>query len=66
MSSTYVKLYIGSVAALIWVAAVAAKHFWPDMDTGALVLACSNTLTALGVYHVAGAGDTPPPAGPTA
>jgi hypothetical protein len=48
------KIYIGTMAAIIWGAAVVGKHFWPDIDTAAIVLACSNVLTGLGVYHVAG------------
>jgi hypothetical protein len=48
------KIYIGTLAATVWVAAIVGKHFWPDIDTAAIVLACSNVLTGLGVYHVAG------------
>jgi hypothetical protein len=47
------KLYIGTLAALIWVAAVVGRHFWPDLDIGAIVLACGSVLSGLGVYHVA-------------
>ena len=55
----YIKVYIGTLAALIWVGAVVGKHFFPDLDTSAIVLACSNVLTALGVYHVATTPETP-------
>ncbi len=48
----YVKIYVGTVAAAIWLAAVVAKHFWPDLDTGGIVAACSSALGGLGVYHV--------------
>lgn len=60
------KLYIGTFAALVWVAMVVAKHFAPDLDIGAIVVACAGVLTGLGVYHVGGPAPSPyvPPAAP--
>ena len=54
------KIYIGTLAAIIWVAAIVGKHFWADLDISNIVLACSNVLTGLGVYHVAGPGEALP------
>jgi len=60
------KIYIGTLAAIIWVAAIIGKHFWPDLDTGAIVGACFAVLTALGIFHVAsGPADAPKPADAT-
>jgi hypothetical protein len=61
-ASTIIKLIIGLVATAVWGAALVGKHFWPDLDTSAIVLACGSALTGLGIYHVAspdGAADKP-------
>jgi hypothetical protein len=47
------KLYVGTFAAVVWCAAVIAKHFWADIDVSQITLACSNVLTGLGAYHLA-------------
>lgn len=47
------KLFVGTFAAVVWCAAVVAKHFWPDVDVSQITLACSNVLTGLGAYHLA-------------
>ena len=57
------KIYIGTVAALVWIGAIVMKHYWPDLDTGAIILACGSVLSGLGVYHVA-TQDAAPPAPP--
>ncbi len=63
------KLYIGTLAALIWMAAIVGKHFWSDLDTGAIVAAFASVLAGLGIHHVGGLADdsaptvtAPPPA----
>ena len=60
------KLYIGTMAAIIWVAAIIGKHFWPDLDTGAIVAACASVLAGLGINHVGSMSDDPAPAVPVA
>jgi hypothetical protein len=47
------KIYIGTLSALLWAAAIVGKHFWPDLNTGAFELACASVLSGLGVYHAA-------------
>jgi hypothetical protein len=44
------KIYIGTFAALTWIGAVVGKHFWPDLQTDAIVIACGSVLAGLGVY----------------
>ena len=46
------KILIGLVATLVWVLAIVAKHFWPDIDIGGIVTAAGSALSGLGVYHV--------------
>lgn len=50
------KLFVGTLAAVIWCLAVVAKHFWADIDIAQITLACSNVLTGLGAYHLATGG----------
>ena len=56
------KIYIGTLAALIWVAAVVGKHFWTDLDTSAIVAGCASVLAGLGVFHVSTPEDPAAPA----
>lgn len=51
------KLIVGLVAAAIWVGLVILKHFWPDLEIGAIVSACGMVLAGLGAYHMGGGGD---------
>lgn len=60
------KLYVGTLAALIWIAALVGKHFWPDLDIGAIVTTCAGVLSGLGVYHVAGPSNAAVPDAPAA
>lgn len=46
------KIIIGLVAVAVWVAAIIGKHFWPDLDTGAIIGAAQSALVGVGVYHV--------------
>ena len=52
--SGWQKIIIGFVATGVWVAAIVGKHFWPDIDVGALIAAAQATLTGLGLYHLKG------------
>ena len=58
--NTWIKLAVGLMAVVVWVGAIIAKHFWPDVDVGALVAACQSALVGLGVYHIGGAGEDKP------
>jgi hypothetical protein len=53
------KLYVGSLAAAIWIAAVIGKHFWPDLAIDAIVNACGMVLAGLGAYHMGGNAAVP-------
>lgn len=46
------KIAIGLVATAVWAACIVGKHFWADLDVGAMSAACQATLTGLGVYHL--------------
>lgn len=45
------KILIGLVAVAVWIAAIVGKHYWPDLDTGAIVGAAQSTIAGLGLYH---------------
>jgi len=62
--SNRAKILIGLVAVAVWVGALIAKHFWPDVDISGLVAAASSTLAGLGVYHVGTTGDDKGPPAP--
>lgn len=47
-----------AIAGVLWLAAIIAKHFWPDIEIGAFVMACGTTIAALGV-HGATVGTSP-------
>jgi hypothetical protein len=52
------KIVAGAIIGLLWLAAIVAKHFWTDIDTGAFQLACGAALSALGIHSAAtGSGD---------
>jgi hypothetical protein len=53
------KILIGLVATIVWLLAIVAKHFWPDIDISGLVTACGSALSSVGVWHVATKDDSP-------
>lgn len=61
-SPTAIKLFIGVFAALLWAAALVAKHFWPDIDIGAFVTTCISVIAGTGAFHAASSSDAPPSA----
>lgn len=50
------KIIAGSVAGLLWLGAIVARHFFPDLagELGTFTMFCASALTGLGV-HAAGA-----------
>lgn len=40
-----------SLAALFWLAGMAAKHRWPDLDMSAYLTACAGVVGAMGYQH---------------
>ena len=50
-----------TIAGILWLGAIIAKHFWPDIETGAFMAACGAVITALGIHGatVGGSGDAP-------
>lgn len=51
--STTQKIIAAALIGLFWLAAIVAKHFFPDADTSAFVAACATTLGGLGLHAVA-------------
>jgi hypothetical protein len=52
------KIFIGCFAALLWLAALALHHFYPDIDIGQVTGMCMSALVGLGVSHL-GSSDAP-------
>ncbi|MDB5965863.1 MAG: hypothetical protein JWQ72_2363 [Polaromonas sp.] len=63
----FLKILVGFVALSVWIGAIVARHFWPDVDVGQLLASAQLALVGLGVYHLSGA-EVParPPAPPAA
>lgn len=46
------KIQVSVLVGLFWILAIVGKHFWPDIDVGALIAACQAILAGLGITHV--------------
>lgn len=54
MTDNQMKFLAAVLLFLAWAGAIAAKHWWPDIDTGGFVMAIISALTGLGIIHVKG------------
>lgn len=44
------KIIAVGLAAAFWLAAIVAKHFWPDIDVSAFITMCVSTIAGLGLH----------------
>lgn len=51
MNNNTLKLIAAALLLILWMAAIAAKHFWPDIDISVFVATLMSLMTGLGVYH---------------
>lgn len=52
--TTWQKIYIGTICAVVWVGGIILKHFYPALDSefSEIIFAAQSVLTGLGVYHL--------------
>ena len=46
------KFQIGVLAVLVWMLALLAHHFFPDIEVSGLTALAASTLTGLGITHI--------------
>lgn len=51
--SAFERIIACSLAGILWLGAIVAKHFWSDIDIGAFCAACAAVITAIGIHGAA-------------
>jgi hypothetical protein len=46
------KIFVGSLATVVWLISIAAHHVYPDIDVSALILTAQSVIGGLGITHV--------------
>lgn len=49
------KIIVGALTGVLWLVAIAMKHFWPDVDIQMFQYACVSVLGMLGIHTTAAA-----------
>jgi hypothetical protein len=44
------RIAAGVATAVLWLAAIVAKHFYPDISIEGFTMACASALSALGIH----------------
>ena len=51
MNDNRMKLMVGILLFLAWIASIVGKHFWPDLGTGELNVVLVGMIAGLSGYH---------------